>query len=175
MGGGQAGTSDGSGRHRFMYHRTAKTVQPPSPGTVEVVPGWYWIGVRGWEESFGKPFHPSGAGLVYLEPGEYRFHFELVRTGELRGRVVGSPVEPDLCVALVDERGGPVQTRRRSHTMDTVSPTGADGSFWLQGAPVGAFTLRVGREAELRAGAARHEEPVTVAEGENPPLTLRLH
>jgi hypothetical protein len=141
---------------------------------MQVSPGWYWIGVRGWEESYSRPLHPSGAGLVYLEAGDYRFHFQLTRTGELRGRVHAGTIEPDLAVALVDSSGSPVQTRRRSHTMDTVSPTGADGSFWLQGAPVGAFTLRIGREAELRSGIARHEQAVTIRAGENPPLEVRL-
>jgi RNA polymerase sigma-70 factor (ECF subfamily) len=174
VGGGQASARDAMGSHRFMYLGSQGRVQPPSPETFEVAPGWYWIGLRGWEESFSRPLHPTGAGLVYLEPGDYRFHFELTRVGELRGRVLAAEIEPDLCVALVTADGGAVQTRRRSHTMDTLSPTGADGSFWLQGAPVGAFTLRVGREEELRAGRFAHAQPVTVTLAGHEPLTIRL-
>jgi hypothetical protein len=163
---GEGGTSDAQGDHSFTYLNA-------EDGPAIVAPGWLWIGVRGWQAS-GAMLHPTGLGLVYLEPDAYRFRFELMRTGNLSGRIVGAPIEPDLCVALVDADGGPVQVQRRQWTVDTVSPTGASGAFLLQGAPVGPFTLRVGSEAELRAGLARHAQEVVIAEGENPPLEVRL-
>ena len=41
-------------------------------------------------------------------------------------------------------------------------------------APVGTFTLRVGREEELRAGRAMYEREVTIEPSENAPLEVRL-
>jgi hypothetical protein len=169
MGGGQAGASDSLGKHRFMYLGRA---QGDTFALPEVAPGWYWIGVRGHVD--GKRLHPSGAGLHYFEPGEYAFHFELARAGELRGRIVAPRIAPDLAVALVDAAGKAVQTQRTSSQVDTVSPTGADGSFLLQGAPVGTFTLRVGRESELRGGRAMHSQSVTIEPGGNPVVEVRL-
>ncbi len=139
-----------------------------------VSPGWYWIGVRAYDEE-GRGFHPTGTDLVYLEPGEYHFRFILDQVGNLGGRIVTETPNPNMCVALVDGSGRAVQTLQgSSYYYDTVSPTGANGSFFLKRAPVGSFLLRIGSDAELRIGAYQHQEEVHVTEGENPHIVVYL-
>jgi hypothetical protein len=135
--------------------------------------GWYTIAVDARDRA-GARYHPCGTGLVYLEAGSYRFRFELERTTRVEGRVEGPPGVEDLAVALVERSGEPVQLLRSNRRLDEVVPIGAGGRFALEGAPIGPFTLRVGREEELRAGRSLHAQDVTIEAGENAPVEVRL-
>ena len=135
--------------------------------------GWYFIGIDATDAD-GQRFHPCGTGLVYLTPGDYQFHFDIVRQARIEGRITNASADNDLWLALVTREGRAVQTLRTTRHLAEVIPVGSGGRFALDGAPVGEFRLRVGTEQQLRGGEFIQEVPVTIAATNNAPLEIRL-
>jgi len=162
--------STGSAHYRYLDRNDAGSVT-----TEPLVAGRYWVGVQGWKG--GEALHPVGAGLIELEPGEVRIHFELVRQGTLRGRVHMTPIASELSIGLRDSDGRLVQTqvvRGGLATMDTVSPTGASGAFLIERAPVGTYDLEVGLPQAIRAGNSQARIEVSILPGDNEPLEIKI-
>jgi RNA polymerase sigma-70 factor (ECF subfamily) len=135
--------------------------------------GWYCLGIDAVDTD-GLHYHACGTGLLYLRPGNYHFHFDLVRQTSIEGRIPNADPESDLWVSLVTREGKPVQVQCRSRHMDDFVPVGSSGRFAIDGAPVGEFRLRVGAEQQLRGGEFIQEVPVTIAATNNAPLEIRL-
>jgi hypothetical protein len=166
--GGQTGDESSEGVTAFLHLGGDLPVSRLQP----MNEGWYWFGVDA-HDAGGTRFHPCGTGLVYLRPGAYHFKFEVVPEAEIGGTVTGTDVD-DLCAALVERDGRPVQVLHTSRHLSEVVELGSRGRFQIQGAPVGEFLLRIGSQAQLRDGEFVHEVPVTVTPGVNPPLQIRV-
>jgi hypothetical protein len=136
-------------------------------------PGWYRIGIDA-SDSAGRHYHRCGTGLVFLTPGTYRFHFDLVQESTLEGTIAASTPPSDPCVALFSLDGKPVEVSQTIRHFGEVMPIGEGGRFWLDGVPVGEFLLRVGPEELLRSGKFIHEQHVTVVAGVNDAVTIAL-
>jgi len=167
--GGQTGDTDSEGITGFLH----QSVTVPLHTLPPMSPGWYCFGVDALEAS-GQRFHPCGTGLVYLAPGSYRFHFDVVRQAHVAGRITNLGGRDELCVGLVTPAGRAAQVMRTNLHLDEVVSIGAGGRFELEGAPVGEYRLRVGSEQQLRAGEFVAEVPLTITAGDNAPLEVRL-
>ncbi len=135
--------------------------------------GWYTLGLDA-RDANGTRYHACGTGLVYLKPGAYRFHFDLVRESLIEGVITNFDPEVDLALMLVTPDGKPISVQRTSRTLDEVVSIGAAGRFRIEGAPVGEYRLRVGSEPELRRGSFVTEVDLTIGAKDNAPLRLTL-
>jgi RNA polymerase sigma-70 factor (ECF subfamily) len=149
----------------------------PHSGTTYTWPplaeGRYWVGVCSKNQADSAQSYTEGTGWLDLRAGKYHFAFETVPTSTIEGRLKSDALDRRLCVELVDESGRAIRTQRDRSHIDTVQHIGADGSFSIDGAPIGRFTLRVGDESELRAGRFRLERPIEIAE-KNEPLEITM-
>jgi hypothetical protein len=134
--------------------------------------GIYWIGLCAKDDRTDELSYTEGTGWVYLKPGAYHFAFETVATTSIEGQLRASTPDRSLCVALADDAGRLLRVKADHSTIGTIVPTGADGSFWLEDAPTGRFTLRVGSESELRDGRFRIQRTVEFGERANAPLMI---
>jgi|GEM_PF-3133938 len=167
---GQSGVMGKAGPEMYHYYGRVEG----SRYTFDAVsPGWYCFAARAFDAQ-GRAYHPVGTGRIYLEPGSHLIRFALRREGTLKGCVMSGEEIWSLYVALRDESGNPVLTLRNGTLYDRISPVGADGSFILDRAPVGRFTLEFGTEAELHAGECRHAQEIVIVEGRNPPLAVHV-
>jgi hypothetical protein len=167
--GGQSGDLDDQGATGFLHLRGDVPVHHCKP----MNEGWYFIGIDATDAD-GQRFHPCGTGLVYLTPGDYHFHFDIVRQARIEGRVTNASADSDLWAALVTREGRAVQVQRTTRHMAEIVPVGSGGRFALDGAPVGEFRLRVGTEQQLRGGEFIQELPTTIRSTSDAPLVIRL-
>jgi len=167
--GGQTGHVGPDGVTGFLHMYGELPVHRLAP----MSEGWYALGLDA-RDAEGARYHACGTGLVYLRPGAYRFHFDLVRQANVEGRIVNADPDADLALMLVTSSGDPVQILRTDRHIDEIVSIGAEGRFQLTGAPLGAFRLRVGSEPELRRGIFLRETAVVVAPTGNAPLEITL-
>jgi hypothetical protein len=167
---GGVGDRDEHGRSSFS------TLIEPGPSFTwpPLEEGRYWLGLRSHASENDPWSYTEGTGWVYLRPGKYHFVFETDRATTFEGRLRMHEPDRSLCVALADETGQLLRANTDHGSIDSVFPTGADGSFSIGGAPAGHFTLRVGHEDELRAGRYRAVQPIDVSGENDKPLLIEV-
>jgi hypothetical protein len=168
---GVAGDEDDFGLHQFAFYSTDETTAHDVPSMES---GWTTIGVEGFAKAGrqGQAYFPVSTGLVWLEPGDYEFTFDLVPMTRLEGRVLGVEGQ-DLAVSLVAGDGGLVPLAGGGGGPPRrVLALRADGSFRIEGVPAAPLRLRIGTPQELARGEFRREIALALRPGENEPIEV---
>jgi len=168
---GVAGDEDDFGRHQFGFYSTDQTSAHDVPSMES---GWITIGVEGFGQAGrqGQAYFPVSTGLVWLEPGDHEFTFDLVPMTRLEGRVLGVEGQ-DLALSLIAADGGLVPLAGGGGGPPRrVLALRADGSFRVEGVPAAPLRLRIGTPQELARGEFRCEIALALRPGENEPIEV---
>ena len=171
----------GPGRHTFQSPQNAplqailqalqaRSVDPRFQHAFQQA-GVLEIAVNATDES-GRLFFPMGTPARRYEDGDHEILFHLVRTGDVKVRILGA--RPGMAVMLVDRKGGSIPVRPARKKYVRLIRAGPDGRFDLYDAPVGRYSLRIGLPAELETGSFQYEQEIEIQPGVNAPIEWRL-
>lgn len=133
--------------------------------------GYYRILVSAFD-SKSRGYALAGTGIVRLEPGEYRFRFELQPAAELHARILTDAVQNEWRAALADSAGRLVPFEKTGERVGYLQEISAAGEVRLTRVPAGKFELWIGTAEALRSGEPLRRVQVELAPGENPLVSV---